>query len=64
MWTALVLSKNVDCKTICNKIQKDIVERCNRENIPLEGKLLKIQLKNIEDSPASEKTEIIVFPES
>lgn len=64
MWTALVLSSSIDCKTICNKIQKDIVEKCNRENIPLEGKLLRIEIKNITDLPAPENNEILKIPES
>ena len=62
MWTALVLSSSIDCKTICDKIQKDIVEKCNRDNIPLDGKLLRIEIRDIPAAP--ENNEILKIPES
>lgn len=62
MWTALVLSSSIDCKIICNKIQKDIVDKCNREGISLDGKLLRIEIRDIPAAP--ENNEILKITES
>lgn len=62
MWTALVLNSSVDCKSICNKIQKDIVERSKRQGISIEGKLLRIEIRDIPSE--SKNLEKLNIPES
>ena len=64
MWTVMVLDRNINCHTICNKIQKEIIDKANRDNIPLEGKILRIELRDISATIDPEIIKIPHFPES
>lgn len=64
MWTVIVLDKNINCNQICHRIQKYLFDKCNRENISLEGKILRIEIKDTSASDDSEILKIPHFPES
>lgn len=59
MWTVIVLDKNINCNQICHRIQKHLFDKCNRENISLEGKILRVEIR---DTTASEDSEILKIP--
>lgn len=59
MWTVIVLDKNINCNQICHRIQKQLFDKCNRENISLEGKILRVEIR---DTTASEDSEILKIP--
>lgn len=44
MWSVISL-ENIDCKKICNIIQKDLLNKINQQKIPTEGKFLYIEIK-------------------
>lgn len=52
MWYAIKLDNRIDCKKICNSIQKHIFDKCLKENIQLEGKILYFEIRDPLDSPA------------
>jgi len=52
MWYAIKLDSSIDCKKICTSIQKNLFEKFLKENIPLEGKILYMEIKDPVDSPA------------
>lgn len=52
MWYAITLDKSVDCRKICNVIQKNLIEKLLAQNIPVEGKILYMQIKEATDPPA------------
>jgi len=64
MWTVVVLDKNINCNQICHRIQKHLFDKCNRENISLEGKILRIEIRDTTASEDSEILKIPHFPES
>ena len=47
MFDVIKLDKNTKCENICNSIQKNLLEKLKKENIPIEGKLLYIEIKEI-----------------
>ena len=47
MFDVIKLDKNTKCENICNSIQKNLLEKLKKENIPIEGKLLYIEIKEV-----------------
>ena len=47
MFDVIKLDKNTNCQNICNSIQKNLLEKLKKENIPIEGKLLYIEIKEV-----------------
>jgi len=47
MFDVIKLDKNTRCENICNSIQKNLLEKLKKENIPIEGKLLYIEIKEV-----------------
>lgn len=45
MWTVVKLDSSINFNKICHSIQKDIIDKLVKENIPVEGKFLVIELK-------------------
>jgi len=52
MWYAINLDNNTNCKKICTSIQKNLFDKFLKENIPLGGKILYMEIKDPVDSPA------------
>jgi hypothetical protein len=52
MWYAINLDNNTNCKKICTSIQKNLFDKFLKENIPIEGKILYMEIKDPVDSPA------------
>ena len=52
MWYAITLNKNTDCNKICSSIQKHLFDKFLKQNIPLEGKILYIEIKEATDATA------------
>lgn len=52
MWYAINLDSSTDCKKICTSIQKNLFDKLIKENIPIEGKILYMEIKDPVDSPA------------
>ena len=51
MWYAINLDSNIDCRKICTSIQKNLFDKFLKDNIPLEGKILYMEIKEPVDSP-------------
>tara|TARA_R100000278_G_scaffold99627_1_gene76394 strand:+ start:2351 stop:2605 length:255 start_codon:yes stop_codon:yes gene_type:complete len=47
MFDVIKLDKNIKCENICNSIQKNLLEKLKKENIPIEGKLLYIEIREV-----------------
>lgn len=47
MFDVIKLDKNTKCENICNSIQKNLLEKLKKENIPIEGKLLYIEIREV-----------------
>ncbi len=45
MFEVIKLDKNINCEIICKRIQKNLLEKLQKQNIPIEGKLLYIEVK-------------------
>ena len=45
MFEVIKLDKNINCENICKRIQKNLLEKLQKQNIPIEGKLLYIEVK-------------------
>lgn len=52
MWSAIKLESGIDCNKICRNIQKNLFDKSMKENIPIEGKILYMEIKDPVDSPA------------
>jgi len=52
MWYAINLNKKTGCKEICTSIQRNLFNKLIQENIPIEGKILYMEIKDPIDSSA------------
>jgi len=51
MWYAIKLDKSIDCRKICSSIQNHMFNKFLQQNIPLEGKILYMEIKEDHDPP-------------
>lgn len=51
MWTAIKLGEGDNCKKVCEAIQRHIIQKANRENIDLSGKIIHISIQDTIDPP-------------
>lgn len=50
MWMVIKLDGNLNCSKICEKIQTNLFNQFLSKNIPLEGKMLHIEIKDASDT--------------
>lgn len=61
MWTVVKLDSSINFNKICHSIKKDIIDKLVKENIPVEGKFLFIELKEPSATIEPEKPKITGF---
>ena len=49
MWTAIKLGDGDNCKKVCEAIQRHIIQKANRDNIDLSGKIIHISIQDTID---------------
>lgn len=50
MWMVIKLDSNLNCSKICEKIQTNLFNQFLSKNIPLEGKMLHIEIKDANET--------------
>lgn len=58
MWSAIKLENGLDCNKICKHIQKNLFDKCMREKIPIEGRILYLEIKEPSATIEPEKLKI------
>jgi len=58
MWTVITLNDKMDCRKICHKIDKELLQKFRDQNMPLEGKILYLEIKEITATIEPEKLKI------
>lgn len=50
MWMVIKLDSNLNCGKICEKIQTNLFNRFLSQNIPLEGKIMYLEIKDASET--------------
>ena len=58
MKLSLSLDQQLDCNKICKHIQKNLFDKCMREKIPIEGRILYLEIKETSATIEPEKLKI------
>ena len=58
MWTVVKLDSSINCNKICHKIQTGLLNKFIEQKIPLEGKILYLEIKEPSATVELEKPKI------